>query len=185
VNFNLLQVLIQAIPVLAAAGGLFYAAIQFRGWRTGQYVANFTKLVDLQLQLRKMIVDDPSLDPMGREDLARSPAEKTRKYYYVMIQMGVFEIAWFTHKSGQLTDDYFASWEDAMVSILKYPSFHAAWRTDQTKILHEGFRQYVDTLIEKSSVREHVRPDTTPSCAVESLSGDSERRGEVKMEPPQ
>jgi hypothetical protein len=147
-------VIVQAIPVLAVAGGLVYAGLQFRGWRTTQYVANFTKLVELQLQLRKMIVDDPALEPSGRTKLAGSPAEEMRRYYYALMQMGVFEIAWYTHKKGQLTDDYFASWEAAMSSIARYPEFRAMWQTDRAKILHDGFRQYVDTLIEKSRVHE-------------------------------
>lgn len=151
-----LQVIIQAIPVLAAAGGLIYAGLQFRGWRTTQYVANFTKLVELQLQLRKMIVDDPTLEPKGSMEPARTPAEEMRRYYYALMQMGVFEIAWYTHKKGQLTDDYFASWEAAMSSIATYPAFRAMWRTDRAKILHDGFRQYVEALIEKSSVRKRV-----------------------------
>ena len=153
-NSSWLQVIVQAIPVLAAAGGLVYAGLQFRGWRTTQYVANFTKLVELQLQLRKMIVDDPALEPLADTKRADSPAEEMRKYYYALMQMGVFEIAWYTHKKGQLTDDYFASWEAAMNSIVTYPEFRAMWQTDRAKILHDGFRQYVDTLIEKSRVHE-------------------------------
>ena len=161
-SFSVLQALLQGIPVLAAAGGLFYAALQFRGWRDSQYVANFTKLVEVQLQLRKMVVDDPILDPLGSAEPTRSPAEKMRKYYYALMQMGVFEIAWFTHKQGQLTDDYFASWETAMASIVKYPDFHSMWQADRAKILHDGFRHYVDALIEKSKACEHVRPDELP-----------------------
>jgi len=149
-------VIIQAVPVLAAAGGLMYAGMQFRGWRTSQYVANFTKLVELQLQLRKMIVDDPALEPKDNTEPAQTPAEEMRRYYYALMQMSMFEIAWYTHKKGQLTDDYFASWETAMSSIAKYPAFRAMWQSDRAKILHDGFRQYVDRLIEKSSVREHA-----------------------------
>jgi len=48
VDISIFHVLLQAIPVLAAAGGL-YAALQFRGWRKSQYVANFTELIELQL----------------------------------------------------------------------------------------------------------------------------------------
>jgi len=154
VNSSWLREIVQAIPVLAAAGGLVYAGLQFRGWRTTQYVANFTKLVELQLQLRKMIVDDPALEPSGGTKPADSPTEEMRRYYYALMQMGVFEIAWYTHKKGQLTDDYFASWEAAMNSIANYPEFRAMWQTDRAKILHDGFRQYVDTLIEKSRVHE-------------------------------
>ena len=46
-------------------GGLVYAALQFRGWRTAQYVANFTTLVELQLQLRKIVVEEPTLATLG------------------------------------------------------------------------------------------------------------------------
>jgi hypothetical protein len=48
----MLQVVLQAVSALAVTGGLVYAALQFRGWRTAQHVANFTTLVELQLQLR-------------------------------------------------------------------------------------------------------------------------------------
>jgi hypothetical protein len=55
------QLVVQVLSTLAVAGGMIYAALQFRGWRTAQYVTNFTELVKLQLELRKMAVDDPSL----------------------------------------------------------------------------------------------------------------------------
>ena len=58
-----LQMLFQAVSALAVVGRFVYAALQFRGWRTAQYVANFTTLVELQL--RKMVVDDPTLAPVG------------------------------------------------------------------------------------------------------------------------
>jgi hypothetical protein len=156
VNTSWLQVIVQAIPVLAAAGGLIYAGLQFRGWQITQYVSNFTKLVELQLQLRKMIVDDPALAPTSSVTPPRDAAEEMRRYYYALMQVSVFEIAWYTHKKGQLTDDYFASWEAAILSMAKYPVFRAMWRTDRTKIMHVGFRQYVDNLIEKFTVHEQV-----------------------------
>jgi hypothetical protein len=65
VNNAMLQVVLQAVSTLAVAGGLVYAALQFRGWRTAQYVANFTTLVELQLQLRKMVVEEPTLAILG------------------------------------------------------------------------------------------------------------------------
>jgi len=143
VNNGILHDLVQAIPVLAAAGGVFYAALQFRGWRYSQYVANFTKLIELQLQIRKMIIDDPTLGPEG------VPKEELRGYYYNLIQLSLFEIAWYSNKYGQLTDDYFASWEVIMASIAKRPAFRAMWRSDSTKILHDGFRKYMETLMQE------------------------------------
>src|SRR6266700_6649417 len=82
VNNTMLQVVLQAVSALAVAGGLVYAALQFRGWRTAQYVANFTTLVELQLQLRKMVVDDPTLAPVGLVLPAEDQEEKTRGYFY-------------------------------------------------------------------------------------------------------
>jgi len=64
-NNAMFKVEIQAISALAVAGGLIYAALQFRGWRTTQYVTNFTELVKLQLELRKMVVDDAALATAG------------------------------------------------------------------------------------------------------------------------
>jgi len=139
----ILHEIVQAIPVLAAAGGVVYAALQFRGWRFSQYVANFTKLIELQLQIRKMVIDDPTLGPEG------VPKEEMRDYYYNLIQLSLFEIAWYSHKYGQLTDDYFASWEVSMASITKRPAFRAMWQSDRTKILHDGFRKYMETLMQE------------------------------------
>jgi len=143
VNTSILHEIVHAIPVLAAAGGVFYAALQFRGWRLSQYVANFTKLIELQLQIRKMIIDDPALGPEG------VPKEEMRAYYYNLIQLSVFEIAWNSHRHGQLADDYFASWKVSMASIAKRPAFRAMWQSDQTKILHDDFRKYMETLMQE------------------------------------
>lgn len=142
-NTSILHEIVQAIPVLAAAGGVVYAALQFRGWRFSQYVANFTKLIELQLQIRKMVIDDPTLGPAG------GTAEEVRSYYYSLIQLSLFEIAWYSHKYGQLTDDYFDSWEVNMASIATRPAFIKMWQSDQTKILHDGFRKYMESLMQK------------------------------------
>jgi len=142
-HVEMFHVILHAIPVLAAAGGLVYAALQFRGWRTSQYVANFTKLVELQLQLRKMVIDDPNLIS------DQAPAEEMRTFYYSLMQLSLFEIAWFSHRHGQLTGDYFASWEVNMAAVAKRPEFRAMWYSDRPKILHDGFRKYMDTLMER------------------------------------
>src|SRR5262245_53256103 len=83
----MLQVVLQAVSVLAVAGGVVYAALQFRGWRTAQYVANVTKLVELQLQLRKMVVDDPTLAPVGLALPAEDQGEATRGHFYNLMQL--------------------------------------------------------------------------------------------------
>jgi hypothetical protein len=144
----MIQTIVQAVSVLSMAGGLVYAALQFRGWRTAQHVANVTKLIELQLELRKMLVDDPSLAPTG---LSIPPEviskEETRGHFYNLMQLSLFEIAWYSRIHGQLTDDYFTSWQENMTVIVKRPAFRAMWNSDQTKILHAGFRQFMDSLI--------------------------------------
>ena len=142
-NSSILHEIVQAIPVLSAAGGLLFTGWQLRGWRAQQYVTNFTKLIELQLQIRQMYINDPTLAPDG------IPAEQTRPYFFNLIQLSLFEIAWYSHKYGQLTDDYFASWEASMVSIARRPSFRAMWQSEQTKILHDGFRKYMETLMQE------------------------------------
>ena len=143
-----LQMLFQAVSALAVVGGFVYAALQFRGWRTAQYVANFTTLVEFQLQLRKMVVDDPTLAPVGLALPAEDQGEATRGHFYNLMQLSVFEIAWFSHQHGQLPEDYFASWIANMAAITKRPAFRTMWRSDRTKILHEGFRQYMEQVME-------------------------------------
>lgn len=148
-NSAMVQTIVQAVSILSMAGGLFYAAIQFRAWRTAQQVGNVTKLIELQLQLRKMMVDDPTLAPESLSMPAGFSREETRAHFYNLMQVSLFEIAWYSHGQGQLTDDYFASWVGSMAEIARRPAFQTMWKNDQTKILHAGFRKYVDSLIER------------------------------------
>jgi hypothetical protein len=143
VSTSIFHEIIQAIPVLSAAGGLLYTGWQIRGWRASQYVANFTKLVELQLQVRQMLMNDPTL---GSDAI---PAEQMRPYFFNLIQLSLFEIAWYSHKYGQLTDDYFASWEASMASISRRAGFRTMWQSEHTKILHDGFRKYMETLMQE------------------------------------
>ena len=67
------------------------------------------------------------------------------------MQVSLFEIAWFSHQEGQLPDDYFASWAKEMSEISTRPAFQSMWRSDQTKILHEVFRRYMERLMSHGS----------------------------------
>ena len=118
---NAIQLVAQAISTLAVAVGLIYAALQFRGWRTAPYVTNFTELVKLQLELRKMVVDDPALARPGLGFSAETPPENIRSDFYNLMQLSLFEIAWFGHLKRQLTDDYFNSWITNMAEVAKRP----------------------------------------------------------------
>ena len=144
---SMLQVVLQAVSVLAVAGGVVYAALQFRGWRTAQYVANFTTLVELQLQLRKMVVDDPALATLGAGLPLGIVPDEIRGDFYNLMQVSLFEIAWFSHQHDQLPRDYFASWVSSMAAVAQRPAFRTMWQSDRTKILHDGFRQSMNTLL--------------------------------------
>jgi len=151
VNSELSQFVVQAVSTLGVAGGLVYAGLQLRGWRDAQYVANFTKLVELQLQLRKMLVDDPSLALQGLGLPPDTPPNDIRGDYYNLMQLSLFEIAWFTHLHGQLTDDYFDSWVDSMTEVVQRPAFKEMWRREQLKIMHSGFRDYMNKVLKENA----------------------------------
>ena len=162
-NNTMLQVVLQAVSALAVAGGLVYAALQFRGWRTAQYVANFTTLVELQLQLRKMVVEEPTLAILGAGMSPETAPDEIRGNFYNLMQVSLFEIAWFSHQHGQLAHDYFASWVASMAAVAQRPAFRTMWQSNRTKILHDSFRQYMNTLLEDASVCAPVQPGSAPS----------------------
>jgi hypothetical protein len=147
VNSATFHILVQAVSLLGVTGGLVYAGLQFRGWRDAQYVANFTKLVEIQLQLRKMLVDDPTLALQGLGMPVETPPEGIRGDYYNLMQLSVFEIAWFAHLHGQLTDDYFNSWVASMADVVQRPAFQSMWLSNRVKILHSGFREYINKMM--------------------------------------
>ena len=141
------RTILDAISTLALMGSLVYAALQLRGWRTAQYVANFTKLVELQLELRKMRVDDPHLALADPDMVPAGSQEEVRTYFYELMQLSLFEIAWFSHEHGQLTDDYFRSWINNVSTIATRRAFQTMWRSPSTKIMHDRFREYVGVLV--------------------------------------
>jgi len=157
-NNAVFQLMVQATSILALTGGLIYAALQFRGWRTAQYVTNFTELVKLQLELRKMVVDDPTLAIPGLGVPSGTRPEDIPSNFYNLMQLSLFEIAWFSHTKGQLTDNYFNSWVTNMAEVVQRPAFRAMWQSDRTKIMHDGFRQYMNTFMGDTAVPAPVLP---------------------------
>jgi hypothetical protein len=145
-----IQVTFQAISSLCIAGSFLYGAVQFRNYRRAQYVANFTKLVELQMQLRRMRVDDPALAKVFRDDVKdlHNDAE-IREYFFVLMQLSVFEIVWFSHKQGQLPDDYYASWTNRMRAIESEPSFHRMFNNPSMKLMHDEFQKYIADMLAK------------------------------------
>ena len=143
----LTAMLLQMITPIAIAAGLVYTALQFRAYRKAQHVANFTKLVELQMELRKMRVENPRLARVHGHDIEGLAGEEEIQFYFLnLMQMSVFEIVWFSHRNGQLPDDYFNSWVHRMKIINQEPSFRSAIRKSSMKIFHDQFEAYLRDL---------------------------------------
>lgn len=137
-------VVLQTISCLAIAGGFAFAAISFRQSRKATIVANFTKLVELQMHLRQMRVDDPRLAHVYKHDVEGFVNDgEIRQYFFNLMQISLFEIAWFSHKHGQITEDYYQSWLSRMRIIQKEDSFRRMMRNPAMKIFHDEFQQFI------------------------------------------
>ena len=111
----ILQITLQALSAFAIAGGLLYTAFQFRQARKAQAVANFAKLVEMQYQLRRLRVEHPSLASVHAHDVEHLHSEREiQEYFLNLMQLSLFEIAWYAHEHGQLPADYFHSWAKRM-----------------------------------------------------------------------
>jgi hypothetical protein len=146
--------ILQAIFTLSVASGLVYGALQLRNWRIAQHVGNFTKLVELQLQLGKLRVDDPQMTHRHSQGGSAESQEALREYFYELMQLSIFEVAWFSHEHGQLPDDYFRSWVTSMSAMAERRSFQAMWQSSSTKIMHDRFRAYMEALVAEVTVAE-------------------------------
>jgi hypothetical protein len=146
-HLQILQVTLQALSSFAIAAGLIYTAIQFGEARKAQLVTNFSKLVELQYQLRRLRVDNPRLASEG--DVQHLHSEHEIQVYYVnLMQLSLFEIAWYAHKHRQLPDDYFDSWRVRIWDVAQEPSFRAMLDNPAMKIMHDEFATFVRKLIE-------------------------------------
>ena len=147
-NLQLLQITLQALSAFAIAGGLLYTAFQFREARKAQSVSNFAKLVELQFQLRRMRVENPALAGAHKADVEHlhSPAE-VQAYFLSLMQLSLFEIAWYAHEQKQLPEDYFKSWERRMWQLGGEESFRAMLANPAMKIMHDDFDTYVRALL--------------------------------------
>lgn len=143
-SLYILQITLQALSSIALAGGLIYTAVQFRHARKAQDVANFAKLVELQMHLREMRVHDPALARVYPSDVAGLASDaEIREYFFNLMQLSVFEIAWYAHKQGQLSDDYYESWVKRMRDIEAEDSFRRMFSSPAMKILHDEFQEFV------------------------------------------
>jgi hypothetical protein len=145
----IVQVILQALSSFAIAGGLLFTAVQFRQARKAQLVANFSKLVELQYQLRKLRVDHPALASVYEHDVEHLHGdEEIREYFLNLMQLSLFEIAWYAHQQGQISDDYFESWARRLRELADEDSFRRMVRNPSMKIMHDDFERYVKSLVE-------------------------------------
>ena len=151
-TLQILQVTLQALSAIAIAAGVIYAAIQFRQARKAQAVANFAKLVELQYDLRKLRVEHPSLASVHRHDVQQLSSEREiQEYFLNLMQLSLFEIAWYAHRQGQLPDDYFDSWTKRMKQLGQEESFQRMLGNPSMKIMHDDFDTYVRALLQARS----------------------------------
>lgn len=148
-NLQLLQITLQALSSFAIAGGLIFTAVQFAQARKAQLVANFSKLVELQYELRKIRVQQPSLASVHSQDVEHLHSEREiQEYFLNLMQLSLYEIAWYAHKHGQLPDDYFHSWTSRMWQVAQERSFQRMIANPAMKIMHDEFDAFVRRLIE-------------------------------------
>jgi hypothetical protein len=148
-NLQLLQITLQALSSFAIAGGLIFTAVQFAQARKAQLVANFSKLVELQYELRKIRVQQPSLASVHSQDVEHLHSEREiQEYFLNLMQLSLYEIAWYAHKHGQLPDDYFHSWTSRMWQVAQEQSFQRMIANPAMKIMHDEFDAFVRRLIE-------------------------------------
>lgn len=151
-NLQLVAIILQTITSLSIAGGLIFAAYQFYHARKAQHVANFTKLVELQMSLRRMRVDDPRLARVYSDDVRYlNGDDEIRCYFFNLMQLSLFEIAWYSHQHGQLSDEYFESWVKRFKIIAAEESFTKMMHNPSMKILHDEFQTYVQGFVRPRS----------------------------------
>ena len=148
-RLQIVQITLQALSSFAIAGGLIFTAVQFRQARKAQLVANFSKLVEMQSQLRYLRVQEPSLASVSPGDVEYLKSDREiQEYFLNLIQLSIFEIAWYAHKHGQLPPDYFDSWSTRMWEVAQEASFRSMINNPSMKIMHDDFDAFVRQLIE-------------------------------------
>jgi len=152
VNLQILQITLQALSSFAIAGGLIFTAVQFAQARKAQAVANFSKLVELQYQLRQMRVNNPSLASVHQADVEHLHSDREiQEYFLNLMQLSLFEIAWFAHKNDQIPDDYFQSWTTRMWQVAQEPSFRSMLQNPAMKIMHDEFDVFMRRVANKDA----------------------------------
>lgn len=151
-ELQILQITLQALSAFAIAGGLLYTAFQFRQAQKAQAVANFAKLVEMQYGLRRIRVEHPELASVHQHDVAHLGSDReVQEYFLNLMQLSLFEIAWYAHRQGQLPPDYFHSWEKRMAQLSREPSFRKMLESPAMKIMHDDFDGYLRAMVDRST----------------------------------
>ena len=160
-SLQVVQVTLQALSAFAIAGGLLYTAVQFREARKAQGVANFAKLVEMQYGLRRLRVENPALASVHANDVQHLHTDRDiQEYFLNLMQLSLFEIAWYSHRQGQLPADYFRSWDARMRDIAAEPSFRTMMAVPSMKIMHDEFQRYITDMVRATPARAHkAAPD--------------------------
>jgi hypothetical protein len=146
--------ILQALSAMAIAGTFLFTAVQFRNYRRAAHVANFTKMVELQMHLREMRVNDPDLAGVYRHDVRDLMSDREiREYFFNLMQLSVYEIVWFSYHAGQLPQDYYRSWEQRMKDIASEPSFRKMLKSPGMKIMHDDFQKYIMKVVNETPER--------------------------------
>ncbi len=151
-KLQVVQIVLQALSSFAIAGGFIFTAVQFRQARKAQLVANFSKLVELQSQLRYLRVQSPSLASVSPGDVEHLKNDREiQEYFLNLIQLSLFEIVWYAHKQGQIPPDYYTSWKTRMWSIAQEGSFRRMIDNPAVKIMHDDFGEFIRRLVDAPS----------------------------------
>ncbi|MBL8764220.1 MAG: hypothetical protein JNM07_08115 [Phycisphaerae bacterium] len=151
-QLEFVKVVLQIGSSLIFAAGLIYTAVQFRHHRRAAHVANFTKLVEMQMQLRRMRVENPALAKVYTHDVLDLRTEDDiRFYFFNLMQLSLFEIAWYSYHQGQLSDAYYRSWESRMRIIASEETFRRMMASPSMKIMHDDFQRYIQRMIAEVS----------------------------------
>ena len=120
----------------------------YYGEFAAQSVANFAKLVEMQFELRKMRVENPALAAVSAADVELLKTDReVQEYFLQLMQLSLFEIAWYAHRHGQLPDDYFRSWSKRIRQLGEEESFKRMLAKPSVKIMHDDFDAYVRQLL--------------------------------------
>jgi hypothetical protein len=93
-------------------------------------------------------VQNPSLASVHQHDVEHLHSEReVQEYFLNLMQLSLFEITWYAHKQGQLSDDYYESWEKRMRQLGEEQSFRRMFGNPAMKIMHDEFHSHVQGLL--------------------------------------